>query len=246
MSQVQFNYLGNSAFKIVTEKGTIIYLDPFIEGNADCPISLKDIEKADLVLVTHGAGDHMGQAIEIMKKTGATLIAGPDVQVHAEWEGIPEKQRSVLAWGGIREFFGIKIKSLKADHLSFFKTKNGYLSCIAMSFLITSQNGLRIYATGDTSIFSDLQLFGQLYRPHIGLIPVGEFTGFFTELDPAEAALAVKWLCLNVAIPIHYPAKNNNGIKFKDICKETVPNVHVEVMKPGDQIAYSAESMGVK
>ena len=86
-----------------------------------------------------------------------------------------------------------------------------------MSFLITTRDQLRIYAAGDTSIFYDLQLFGQLYRPHIGLIPVGGFPGYFTELSPSEAALAANWLCLHTAIPIHYPAKENNGEVYEEV-----------------------------
>jgi L-ascorbate metabolism protein UlaG (beta-lactamase superfamily) len=243
MNKVHFHYLGHSSFKIITETGTVIYLDPFIEGNPDCPIELNDIEKADIVLVTHGAFDHMGQAIELVKKTAATLISGPDVRVHALSEGVTEKQCRILAWGGEIEALDIKIKSLKADHLSFFKSRNGYLSSIAMSFLLTTMDKLRIYAAGDTSIFSDLQLFGQLYRPHIGLIPVGEFPGYFAELSPSEAALAAKWLCLNVAIPIHYPAKENNGEIFSKICNETAPHIKVHILKPGDHVSYSAKEI---
>jgi len=243
MDKVYFQYLGHSSFKIVTENGTVIYLDPFIEGNPDCPIKLDDIEQADVILVTHGAFDHMGQAIELAKKTGATLVSGPDVRVHASWEGVPDEQSRILAWGGEIEVLDIKIKSLKADHLSFFKSKNGYLSSIPMSFLVTTKDNLRIYAAGDTSIFSDLQLFGQLYRPHIGLIPVGEFPGYFAELSPSEAALAAKWLCLNVAIPIHYPAKENNGEVFSKICNETAPHIKVNIMKPGDDVSYSSKEI---
>jgi L-ascorbate metabolism protein UlaG (beta-lactamase superfamily) len=243
MNKVHFHYLGHSSFKIITETDTVIYLDPFIEGNPDCPIQLNDIEKADIVLVTHGAFDHMGQAIELVKKTGAVLISGPDVRVHASSEGVPEKQSRILAWGGEIEACDVKIRSLKADHLSFFKSKDGYLSSIAMSFLITTRDQLRIYAAGDTSIFYDLQLFGQLYRPHIGLIPVGGFPGYFTELSPSEAALAAKWLCLHTAIPIHYPAKENNGEVFLKICKETAPHIRVHILKPGEHITFSAKEI---
>jgi L-ascorbate metabolism protein UlaG (beta-lactamase superfamily) len=243
VDKVQLLYLGHSSFKFITERDTIIYLDPFIEGNRDCPIKLADIDKADIVLVTHGAFDHLGQAIEIVKKTGALLISGPDVRVHASSEGVPEEQSRILAWGGEIEIADVTIKSLKADHLSFFKSKTGYLSSIAMSFLITTRDKLRIYAAGDTSIFSDLQLFGQLYRPQIGLMPVGGFPGYFTELSPSEAALAATWLCLHVAIPIHYPAEKNNGDLFMKICKEIAPHIKVHVLKPGDHLAYSAKEI---
>ena len=243
MEKVHFYYLGHSTFKIVTETGTTIYLDPFIEGNPDCPILLEDIQEADIILVTHGAFDHMGQAVELARRTGSLLVSGPDVRVHAIAEGVPEDRTRVLAWGGELELLDVKVKSLKADHLSFFKSGDGYLSSIAMSFLVTTRDQLRIYAAGDTSIFYDLQLFGQLYRPHIGLLPVGGFPGYFTELSPPEAALAAKWLCVDIAIPIHYPAHQQEGELFAKICKETAPQVRVDLLKPGDQVAYSAGAL---
>jgi L-ascorbate metabolism protein UlaG (beta-lactamase superfamily) len=246
MSKVHFHYLGHASFEIITETDTVIYLDPFIEGNPDCPITFNDIERADIVLVTHGAFDHMGQAIELVKKTGAILIGGPDIRVHAFSEGISEDQFRVLGWGGEIEISDIKVRSLKADHISFFKSKNQYLSSIAMSFLITTPENLRIYAAGDTSIFYDLQLFGQLYRPHIGLIGVGGFPGYFAELSASEAALVAKWLCLNVAIPIHYPSKQKEGKTFLKICKETAPHVKVHILKPGEHAAYSAKEMNLE
>lgn len=235
------HYLGHSTFRIVTKTGKIILLDPFIEGNPQSPIKLDQIKKADIILVTHGAFDHMGQTVELALSTGATIISGPDVKVHAISQGVSEEKTKVLAWGGEIEVLGIKIRSLKADHLSFFKSGNSYLSSIAMSFLITTPAGVSIYAMGDTSIFMDLQLFGQLYRPQIGLIPVGGFPGFFTEMSPREAALAASWLGLSVAVPIHYTADPDNAELFRQICFQMVPQMKVEVLIPGQEISFEPE-----
>jgi len=240
MASVRFHYVGHSAFKIITESRKVIYLDPFIGENPECPLSLGDVDQADLVLVTHGAFDHMGDALHIVKKTGALLVSGPDVRVHAISEGIPQDQCRLLVWGGEIDVLDMKVRSLKADHLSFFKSGDGYLSSIAMSFLITTRDRLRIYAVGDTSIFRDLELFGELYKPHIGLIPVGGFPGFFTELSPSEAVLAAQWLGVKVAIPIHFPSKEKDGEVFSDLCKQGAPHIQVRIMKPGEEIAYRA------
>lgn len=240
MEKVQLQYLGHSIFKIVTESGTVIYLDPFLEDNPECPIKLKDVDRADIVLVTHGAFDHMGDAIQLVKKTGALLISGPDVRVDAVSKGVLEEKCQLLVWGGEVDVLDVKIRSLKADHLSFFRSRDGYLCSIAMSFLITTRDHLRIYAVGDTSIFSDLQLFGQLYRPHIGLIPVGGFPGFFTELSPSEAVLAAQWLGVQMAIPIHFPAGQEEGETFRDLCGQMAPHIRVKIMKPGQEVSYRA------
>lgn len=245
MNRTLLHYLGHSTFRIVTESGKTILLDPFIEGNPQCPLKLEQIREADMILVTHGAQDHMGQAVELALATGATLVSGPDVRVHAISRGVPEAQTRVLAWGGEIEVMGVRIRSLKADHLSFFKSGDGYLSSIAMSFLITTPAGLSIYAMGDSSIFQDLQLFGQLYRPQVGLMPVGGFPGFFTEISPREAALAASWLGLNLAVPVHYTADPENGERFREICAALVPQMEVEVMAPGDSLGLVPQSTQV-
>ncbi|BEQ16966.1 hypothetical protein FAK_40320 [Desulfoferula mesophila] len=128
------------------------------------------------------------------------------------------------------------IRSLKADHLSFMKFGDGFISSIAMSFLITTPGGVSIYAMGDSAIFMDLQLFGQLYRPQVGLIPVGGFPGYFTEMSPREAALVADWLGVGLAVPIHYVDNPENGEIFRQICRQTAPQVKVQILEPGQDL----------
>lgn len=241
MGKVLLNYLGHSTFRIVTETGSVILLDPFIEGNPDCPLSINQIDKADLILVTHGAFDHMGQAVELAITTGATLVSGPDVREYAIAHGVEKSSTRLLVWGAEIELLGTKIRSLKADHLSFMKLGDNYISSIAMSFLITTPGGVSVYAMGDTSIFMDLQLFGQLYRPQVGLIPVGGFPGYFTELSPREAALAASWLGVDLVVPVHYADNPDNPEIFRGICRQNDPNMQVKILAPGQELVLDPD-----
>lgn len=241
MAKLVLDYWGHSTFHLVTETGRVILVDPFIEGNPQCPVKINQVGHTDIIMVTHGAFDHMGEAVELALSTGAILVSGPDVQAHAISQGVAESQTRVLAWGGEIEVLETRIRSLKADHLSFFKSGDNYLSSIAMSFLITTPGNVSIYAMGDSSIFMDLQLFGQLYRPQVGLIPVGGFPGYFTEMSPREAALAASWLGVSIAVPVHYTDNPNNGNLFREICRQTVPKMQVEVLAPGQQLILEAD-----
>jgi L-ascorbate metabolism protein UlaG (beta-lactamase superfamily) len=243
MRQPIVKYLGHASFKLTTENDKTILIDPFLKGNPQCALSLKEFTDTDLILVTHGAFDHMGEAVEIAKLSGAVIVCGPDVKVHAVSNGVPERQTRLLVWGGEIELYQTIIKSLKADHPSFFKSGDSYLSCGAMSFLITTPSGLRIYAMGDSSIFMDLQLFGQLYRPHVALLPVGGFPGYFTEMSPREAAMAAMWLGVRLAIPMHYTSDPENGRLFKEICQGTCPAIRVLLMKPGEEVVIDSQEV---
>lgn len=239
MANAALHYWGHSTFRLVTETGKVILLDPFIEGNPQCPLKLAQVGRADIILVTHGAFDHLGQAVELAKSTGAVLVSGPDVRVHAISLGVPEERTKVLAWGGEIQVLDTWVRSLKADHLSFFKSGQSYLSSIAMSFLITTPGGVSIYAMGDSSIFMDLQFFGQLYRPQVGLLPVGGFPGYFTEMSPREAALVANWLGVSLAVPVHYAGDPQNGELFRQICTQMAPQTRVEVMAPGQELVLT-------
>lgn len=235
-------YLGHSTFRLITETRRVILLDPFIEGNPQSPLRLDQVDQVDLILVTHGAFDHMGQAVELALSTGATMVSGPDVREYAMSQGLPASQSRLLVWGGEISVQDTMIRSLKADHISFMKFGDGFISSIAMSFLITTPGGVSIYAMGDSAIFMDLQLFGQLYRPQFGLIPVGGFPGHFTEMSPREAAMAANWLGVELAVPVHYIDNPENGEIFRQICRQMTPQMQVEVLSPGQDLVLEPRS----
>lgn len=222
-----------------------ILVDPCISKNALCPISIDDLSDVDLILVTHGAPDHMGDAIKIQKKTGATIVSDPAVKIHALRNGVePEKVIPIL-WGDKVEVKGLSIRGVECRHISFFPSGETYLSGIPLSFIIYLKNEVRIYNAGDTALFSDMKLIGTLYRPNIALIPIGgspELTGGYSHLPSNEAALATQWIRPEFVIPTHYQTNNGEASTFIENVKLIAPSIKVVVMKPGESLTYDSEA----
>jgi L-ascorbate metabolism protein UlaG (beta-lactamase superfamily) len=236
-------YLGVSAFEITNRDRVKIIVDPFISKNPICPVKLGEISRADLIVVTHGAADHMGDALELQKRTGATLVCGSDVRVHAVRNGVPRESIVSMLWGDRVEVRGIDFKCVECRHISFFQSGDVYLSGVPLSYVISPDPGVRIYNAGDTALFSDMTLIGQLYRPNLALMPIGgspSVTGGFGHLQPYEAALATQWVGPDVVIPVHYAPDSGDVQLFAEHLRLLAPTVKLKVLKPGETWEFSA------
>lgn len=234
--RVRVKFFGAAAFEITAEDGQRILVDPFIEHNEFAVAKVADFRRVDLVLVSHGAADHMGETLPIMQQTKAYLLSGLDVATHIRRNGIPHERTHHVLWGDLIEFQGIRVKVLESKHGSFIDSGGTFLSTIPLGFLVTTRSGIRIYHPGDTAIFTDLKLFGQLYKPQIGLMPVGNTPGGFVHMDPEEAALATKWLGLRYAIPMHYCKGSKEQEQFRQHVKKVSPRTKVILLEPGEEI----------
>jgi L-ascorbate metabolism protein UlaG (beta-lactamase superfamily) len=233
MIKVGLRYLGNSAFEMATERGLRIYIDPHIRGNELCPVVLDDLLPADLILVSHGAKDHMGDAPELSRRFRCPVVCDPGVAHYLRNQGITENQIILMVWGMVWSFRGLKIRAVESRHISFLREGPSAITGLSLGFIITTESGLNLYHSGDTSIFSDLKLFGQLYRPDVGCILVGNYPGALAELSPEEAALAAKWLGLKWAIPMHYEKGSAEPHRFMKAVKRLSPKTKVLLMEPG-------------
>lgn len=233
---VRVKFHGVAAFEITTEKGQKILIDPFIEHNELARAALTDFPRVDLLLVSHGAEDHMGDTLTLMRQTKAFLLSGLDVATHIRRNGIPRERTQHVLWGDLIDFDGIKVKILESKHGSFIDSGGAFLSTIPLGFLVMTQSGIRIYHPGDTAIFGDLKLFGQLYKPQIGLMPVGNVPGAYAHMDPREAALATKWLGLRYAIPMHYWKDSKEPEQFREEVKKVSPRTKVILLQPGEEV----------
>jgi L-ascorbate metabolism protein UlaG (beta-lactamase superfamily) len=229
-------YLGISAFQIEAEGHTML-VDPCITMNESSPVKVEDMtERIDIILVTHGAADHMGDAVQIQKRTRATLVSGPGVRVHAIRQGVREDEALSILWGDHIEVKGVSIQCVECRHISFFQSGDTYISDLPLSFIISPEKDVRIYNLGDTALFSDMRLISELYRPNIALIPIGgnpKLTGGWTHLAPREASIAAQWISAEVVIPTHYDPESAEARQFIERVKTLSPNVHVELLKPG-------------
>lgn len=233
-------WLGHGSWRMVTPRGTIVYLDPWIEGNPTCPITLDEIEHADLVCVTHGHSDHLGNAIEIVHKTGAVLVTLPEVAAYCSNYGIPyDYKNGCVHTGGSVVQKDVRIHAVYALHSSDIMGKEYAENNILMpgsgtcGMILTPEEGTAVYFAGDTGVFGDMELIGRLYQPKVAVLPIG---GKYT-MGVYEAAYAMELLGCETLIPGHYNTFPNQMADVDDLIQQVAvrcPQARVIVLQPGE------------
>lgn len=210
----ELQWFGQSAFKITTDGGKVIMIDPFITKNPKTPKALKDLSKlgkVDLILVTHGHGDHVGDTAKLSSMNGAKVAMNADMgHTFAQLGTVPYKRLIRFNKSGPITPLGpgITITMVRAEHSSEVvnndpKTKNRTVhpGGEPSGYIIRLEDGYTIYHAGDTGVFGDMKFIGEYYKPDLALLPIG---GHFT-MDPAHAAYAVKNLLkVKHVVPMHY------------------------------------------
>ena len=228
---MEIRCLGHSAFEIILDKGLKIILDPFISNNPVSNIPVEEIG-ADLILITHGHADHLGDAMEIARRTGAKVVGNHEVALLLSKQGFESVGMNI---GGSIDIRGVKITMLDAKHSSSIDFVEEIVSGgSAASFLITSDKGIKIFHAGDTGLFGDMKkIIGDIYKPDIVLLPIGDkFT-----MGPFEAAIATKWISPKIVIPMHYntfPIIEQNPEIFSNFVMQMDPKIQTIVLNPGE------------
>ena len=209
-------FFGVAAYEIVTSRGQHILLDPFLNENPGSPIKSDDLERVDLIIVSHAAVDHLGDTEAIARRTGAPIICGGEVKAYLSAKGLPATQIRATTWGIAVEVAGIKVQPVECHHWSQITMPDGtFASGVPMAFVVYADPDVRFYHYGDTAIFSDMKLQAELYRPNIGCVGIAnplEILHRFpapgqmltAEMSPREGALAAQWLGLETVFPCHY------------------------------------------
>jgi len=231
MAKASIKWLSHAGFIITSPEGKTVIIDPWITDNPLCPIKLEDIKAADIVLVTHDHFDHAANAADIVKNTGAILIAAPETAGKFQAQmGVPAENVLFGGYGmnigGSAEVKGITITMTQAFHSSETASPAGYI--------VKLENGTTIYHAGDTGIFASMGLLGELYKIDVALLPIGSV---FT-MDPFQAAKALKLLNPKVTIPMHYrtfPILEQDASRFVELAKKEAPRVKVVVLEPGQE-----------
>ena len=257
----RIEFLGVATYRITNGQGKVILIDPFLDGSPVCPIKAQDLERVDLLLVTHLALDHMGDAEHIAKRFGCPVCCGGEVRHWLLKRGVaPDKVRA-MCWGLQVVEAGIRVRSVISMHTSarVMPEDGQFLSGPPMGFIVYPDPGVRIYHAGDTAIFSDLKLMGELYRPSIGLIgcslPSVDFQishGYGVlhepEMTAHEAALAALWLKLEYVLANHYfQAGGNPDVErfmtlINNLHSDEGPVAKPIIQNPGDVFIYPPES----
>ncbi|HUL43935.1 MAG TPA: metal-dependent hydrolase [Bacteroidota bacterium] len=197
-SRLAVTWLGHSAFKFETPGGRVVLIDPWLE-NPKAPPGAKKIRRVDLILVTHAHGDHLGNTVDIARRTGAKIACIFDLSVYLASKGVD----NILGMnkGGTISVDGLNITMVDAKHSSDIDA-GGMLSPggEAAGYIIEFENGLKVYHAGDTSVFGDMKIIAEIYKPEVAILPIGDH---FT-MGPREAAYACKLLKPKKIIGMHY------------------------------------------
>jgi len=251
-AETKLHWYGQSAFKIVTPNGGVILIDPWltVPTNPDKD-SVAKLDRVDYILLTHGHGDHVGQAVEIAKKTGAVLVAPYGLQINMKSVlGYPEKQATSATGGNVGGTIdlpkvGAKVTIVNAIHGSELTPPTppepGHAAAITsgnpVGYVLQIDGGPTIYHTGDTDVYTDMKLIPEFYKVDLMLACIG---GHFT-MDPVRAAQAVEWVQAKQVMPMHYGTFGllaGTPAQFKAaLDKRGLGNRMIE-MKPGDDRTF--------
>ena len=233
MTKNTITYAGHSAV-FVHMGETILAIDPWLRGNPLCPAALQSPKKIDIIVLSHGHSDHAGDVIRVQKDTGALVAATYELAMILIAEGIPADKVVPMTKGGSVELHGIEVCLTNAFHSSSYDTPNGTVYAGEACGVILRGKGSTIYHAGDTSLFSDLSLIGDTFKPDVALLPIGDrFT-----MGPVEAAQAAAWVKCKIAVPIHYKTfelLTGTYEEFETACKKQ--GVAAKEIAPGESMA---------
>jgi L-ascorbate metabolism protein UlaG (beta-lactamase superfamily) len=249
----QIRFFGVAAYEVITRQGLHILLDPFLDENPGSPIKSRQLKQVDLVIVSHAAFDHLGDTEAIARRTRAPVICGAEVKAYLVAKGIPAEQIRATTWGIAVEVAGIRVQPLECHHWSHIQMPDGTLaSGVPMASIVYADPGVRFYHYGDTAIFSDLKLQGELYEPTIGCIGIANPAEILdrvkmpgkmmtAEMSPREGALAAQWLGLKTVLPCHYIDPDCSDVADFQKClaqakEDGARTPESIVLRPGDMI----------
>jgi len=226
----RIRFLGVAAYEIVGPEQRIL-IDPFLTGNPVAPIGPDDLERPDVILVSHPPIDHLGDAAEIAIRTGAPIVCGTDSRRLLLERGVPDGQMRVTIWGIRVEVGGVLVRPVESHHWSQAQLADGtVVTGSPLGFIVEPEPGTRVYHFGDSAIFGDMRLIGTLHHPTVGLLgctqPKPLLSTFSPgagrvvsgEMSPEEAALAAELLGVDVAVASHYTDPDDEDVRrFVDL-----------------------------
>ena len=232
----KITWLGHAAFRIETPSGKIMLIDPWVLSNPMCPEKDKNFERIDTMLVTHGHFDHIADAVELGKKFKPQIVGIYELCVWLESKGVANTNG--MNKGGTQKVGEIEVTMVNAVHSCGIKDGDQIIyGGEACGYIIRLPGGLTIYHAGDTAVFTDMKIIGDLYAPDLAMLPIGDH---YT-MGPREAALAIRLLNARHVIPMHFgtfPPLVGRPDQLRQLTQD-INGLEIHELKPGETLNES-------
>jgi L-ascorbate metabolism protein UlaG (beta-lactamase superfamily) len=227
-------YFGHSTFSLTTPSGQVALIDPWLKTNPVCPEKLKKVLRLDVIFLSHAHSDHFGDLLALAKQHTPQIVAIYETCLWIATKGF-EKQVKPMGKGGTQKVGEFEVTMTHAFHSNSIDDEGEHIYAgEPAGLVIRMPGGFTVYHAGDTALFSDMKLIGELYKPDVALLPIGDH---YT-MGPREAAHAIRFLGVKHVVPMHYatfPFLVGRPEGLKQEAKD-ITGLEIHALKPGESL----------